>query len=355
MAHLTRTLTPTGAEKEGLWDPRDDVVVEIAGGPGRFAAATGPFITYDRVVVLQADGSVNETIRYQLAPLVWRVPFGWLYRIALSRRPRPGTRPFWAPPETTDALAATALGALCTLAIVLGYVGSLLTQTITFAADELGASKGDQGATLAAVRIGVFGALALTALADRKGRRRCCWAPPRSACVMSAVTAFTPDLVTLGLIQTIVRGLTTAGAVLLGIVAAEEMPAGSRAFAVSLMSMAGALGVGMGLWILPLADTGEHGWRLLFALALVGLPVVAHVSRHFVESRRFAVAHAEAGMAGHGHRFRLLAISALLLSLFTAPASQLMNEFLRDERGILRRPHQRLHDPDQHPWRARAS
>ncbi|HET7722299.1 MAG TPA: MFS transporter, partial [Acidimicrobiales bacterium] len=32
--------------------------------------------------------------------------------------------------------------------------------------------------------------------------------------------------------------------------------------------------------------------------------------------------------------FWLLASSALLLSLFTAPASQLMNEFLRDERGF---------------------
>jgi sugar phosphate permease len=118
------------------------------------------------------------------------------------------------------------------------------------------------------------------------------------------------------------------------VIAAEEMPSGARAYAVSLVAMAGALGVGMTLWVLPLADVGDRSWRLLYVVALAGLPVVRHVSRHLRESRRFQVTHAAVGMAGHGRRFWLLAASALLLSLFTAPASQLMNEFLRDERGF---------------------
>ena len=63
-----------------------------------------------------------------------------------------------------------------------------------------------------------------------------------------------------------------------------------------------------------------------------GNPALA-VARHLQESRRFAVPHLDVTMAGHGRRFWLLAASALLLSLFTAPAGQLMNEFLRDERG----------------------
>jgi MFS family permease len=132
----------------------------------------------------------------------------------------------------------------------------------------------------------------------------------------------------------VVRGLTTAGAVLLAILVAEEMPAGSRAYGVSILTMAGALGVGMALWILPLADTGPGGWRLLYGLGLLWLPAVVLVGRHLQESRRFAVTHVDTGMAGHGRRFWLLAVSALLLNLFTAPASQLMNEFLRDERGF---------------------
>ncbi len=333
MAHLRRSLTAAQAAEEDLWAPRDDVVVEAQSGDGRFVAVSGPFASYERQVHRDGD-DVTETIDYALAPLVWRVPFGILYRKALRQRPPAGTRPFWAPPETTDAAAATTIGALCTLAVVFGYLGTLLSQTITFAADELGASKADQGATLAAVRVGVLGALALTALADRRGRRTVLLATAAAASVATALGALAPDLITLGIDQAVVRGLTTAGAVLLTIIAAEEMPAGSRAFAVSLLTMAGALGVGMCLWALPLADTSEQGWRLLFALGLLALPVVRLVARHLRESRRFVVTHLEVSMAGHGRRFWLLATSALLLSLFTAPAGQLMNEFLRDERGF---------------------
>jgi MFS family permease len=332
MAHLRRTLTVDEAEAEGVWTARDDVVVEADAGDGRFIAAAGPFAAYERRVG-RTDDTVTETVDYDLAPLVWRLAFGLIFRRALRRGPAGGTRPFWAPPETTDAAAATTIGALCTLAIVFGYLGTLLSQTITFAADELGASKADQGATLAAVRIGVLGAIALTALADRRGRRTVLLATATAACLATAAGALAPDLVTLGVDQAVVRGLTTAGAVLLTIIAAEEMPAGSRAYGVSLLTMAGALGVGMSLWVLPLADLGEQGWRLLFALGLLGLPLVRVVARHLRESRRFVVPHLDATMAGHGRRFWLLAASALLLSLFTAPASQLMNEFLRDERG----------------------
>ena len=38
-------------------------------------------------------------------------------------------------------------------------------------------------------------------------------------------------------------------------------------------------------------------------------------------------------MAGHGRRFWLLAASALLLAMFTSPASLFQNEYLRDDRG----------------------
>lgn len=334
MTRLTRLIPNGDPSLAGIRQARDDIVVEARAGDGRFIASTGPFSGYERTLTPQADGALLEVIDFKLAPLVWRLPFGLLYRQALRRPPTRGTRPFWAPPETPDAVAATTIGALCTLAVVFGYLGTLLTQTITFAADELGASKADQGATLAAVRVGVIGALALTALADRHGRRSVLLGTAAGAAILSAIGAVAPDLVTIGISQALVRGLTTAGAVLLTIIAAEEMPAGSRAFAISLLTMAGALGVGICLVALPLADLGPTAWRLLFALPLLSLPVIRHVGRHLTESRRFVVTHAHAGMAGHGRRFWLLAGSALLLNLFTAPASQFMNEFLRDERGF---------------------
>lgn len=314
--------------------PRDDVVVEVAAGGDRFTARRGPFASYERTLAPHGDGRVTETISYRLAPMVWPFPFAGLYRKALLQRRADGGKPWWSPPETTDARAATALGSLAALALVFGYIGTLLTQTITFAADEFSASKSDQGATLAAVRIGVLGALALTALADRKGRRRVLVACAGAGCAFAALSGLAPDLASLGAGQTIVRGLATAGGVLVVIIAAEEMPAGSRAFAITLISAAGAFGAGLCLMALPLADTDDRGWRLVMVAALLLLPIVRLVARHLPESRRYDTKHAEVGMAGHGRRFWLLAVSAFLLALFTAPASQLLNEFLRDEEGF---------------------
>ena len=332
MVDITQRLTP--AEAEEARAPRHDVVEEVADGPHRFRAVAGPFASYERTLTAGADGQVEQRIRYRLAPMVWPFPFAGLYRAAVARRPADGAKPWWSPPETPDARGATALGSLCTLALVLGYLGTVLTQTITFAADELDASKADQGAILAAVRVGVLGALVLTALADRRGRRTMLIGCATAACVLAGLSGLAPGLVALGVVQTAVRGLVTAAGVLVVIVAAEEMPSGSRAFAISLISATGALGAGLCLLVLPLADLDPRGWRLVFAAALLLLPLVRLVARHLPESRRFDVEHAEVGMAGHGRRFWLLAASSFLLSLFAAPASQLLNEFLRDEQGF---------------------
>lgn len=333
MARITHTYAPDAPERALLATPRDDVVREVADGADRWVAESGPFTHYERHLEHHADGTVTQTIDVRTAPLLWG-PYRPMLMRTLARRPAPGHKPWWAPPEAVDARAGTAIGALCLLALVLGYLGSLLTQTITFAADDLGASKADQSTTLAAVRVGVLGALALTALADRRGRRQVLIWATTAACFLSVLTAAAPGLVAIGVTQSLVRGLVTACGVLLTIVAAEEMPAGSRAFAISLLSVTGALGVGMVLWALPLADVTDGGWRLVFVVPLVFLPVLRVVARHLPESRRFDAAHVVAPMAGHGGRFWLLAASALLLALFTAPASQLLNEFLRDERGF---------------------
>lgn len=307
------------------------MVVEAPDGPDRFRALTGPFTRYERTIRAHPDGGASEQIDYELAPMVWPFPFAPLYRRALLT---PGARPWWSPPEPPDAHAATALGSLCTLAVVFSYIGTLLSQTITFAADEFSATKTQQGATLAAVRIGILGALALTALADRKGRRRVLLACAALGCVIAASSSLAPDLVALGIAQTALRGLATAGGVLVVVVAAEEMPAGSRAFAITLIGAAGAFGAGLCLMALPLADLGAGGWRIVMLASLLLLPLVRLVARHMPESRRYAARHVEVHMAGHGRRFWLLGASALLLQVFTAPASQLLNEFLRTEEGF---------------------
>jgi MFS family permease len=327
---------------EALLRPRDDIVAERQHGEGRFVAVDGPFATYERRVDLVgpdpagADGlQVVETIQFRLAVPFWWFLFVLPYRAALRRRPPPGLRqPWWAPPQRVDARAATVLGLLCSIAVVGGYLGTLITQTITFASSEFGTGTTAQGVALAGVRSGAVVALAIAALADRKGRRRLLLVSAVSGCVVSVTGALAPSLFWLGASQAVARGFATAVLLLVAIVSAEEMPAGTRAYAYSLITMAGALGAGMCLWALPLADIGVRAWRILYVLPLLGIPIVVAVARRLPESRRFAAPHPDAPMAGHGRRFGLLAVSGFLLALFGAPASQFQNEFLRDERGF---------------------
>ncbi|HEY9558613.1 MAG TPA: hypothetical protein VIR58_17875, partial [Acidimicrobiales bacterium] len=98
MTILERTVPLAEARRADLWAPRTDVVIERSVAPGVFEAATGPFARYERRVEEDpTSATATETIDYRLAPLVWRLPFAPLYRRALSRPPRPGHQPWWAP------------------------------------------------------------------------------------------------------------------------------------------------------------------------------------------------------------------------------------------------------------------
>ena len=320
--------------------PRQGVVLERAAADGStFEAAEGPFTRYRRTVEVDPplDGAhrVRQFVEFEV-----EVPyFGWLYQLPLRRhlgRLVPSEAPpWWSPPDRLDVQAARALGCLCALSLVLGYLGTLLTQTMTFAAEEFGADRSAQGVALAFVRADVVLALVLVARADRRGRRRALLGATAGGCALTAMGALAPSLPALVASQVVARGFVTAGVVVVAIAAAEEMPAGSRAHAVSLLSLSAGLGAGLAaVVLLPIAGLGEPAWRLLFAAAVAGLPLVASVARRIPETRRFAAPHARTPVAGHGRRLWLLAASAFLLNLFFAPAAQFSNEYLRTERGF---------------------
>ncbi|MGH2676364.1 MAG: MFS transporter, partial [Actinomycetota bacterium] len=143
-----------------------------------------------------------------------------------------------------------------------------------------------------------------------------------------------PSLPWLAATQAVARPFGLALLICVAIAAAEETPAGSRAYAVSVLGLSGGLGAGITSMALPLADAAPWGWRLLYVLPLAGLPLVASIARHLPETRRFAAPHRAARLAGHGRRFLLLAASAALLSLFAAPASYFATRYLLVEHGF---------------------
>jgi MFS family permease len=278
---------------------------------------------------------VSEVTAYRLAIPFWAFVFALPFRAAVRRPPsRRAAPPWWGPPDAPDARASRVLGLLCALALVDGYVSTLLTQTVTYVSADFGTSRGAQGVTLALARCGALLTLVAAALADRHGRRRLIIVAATGACLAAAAGALVPSLWLLGATQVIAVGCAGALGVLTLIVSAEEMPRGSRAYALTLLVMTGALGAGMCLWALPLADTGASGWRLVYLVPLLGLPLVAVVAKQLPESRRFERPHADAALGDHGRRLWLLASVGFLIALFALPAVQFQNDYLRTERGF---------------------
>jgi MFS family permease len=313
--------------------PRGDVVVEGHPIEGVYRLERGPFRHYVRSLDVETTAPghhrVTQTVDFQLGLGPWSALFAGPMLKVLGR---PGGRPpWWAPPQVLDRQGAAALASLAYLSLVGGYLGTLLTQTITFASDEFGVDERVQGDTLAAVRVGVVVSMFIAAWADRHGRRRALLWCAAGGCVATAAGAVAPGMVALGGTQVVARGLSTALALLIVVVVAEEMPAGARAYGVSLLTLTGGLGAGVALWLLPLVEIDDRAWRLLFVVPLLFLPVVRATARMLPESRRFVRRHATARFAGHGRRLALLAGSAFALAAFGTPASQLQNEFLRDE------------------------
>ncbi len=327
--------------------PRDDMVLERSAGGGVFELDHGPFTHYERKVTSRAAGpgrhQIEELVEMELAIPIWGRLFRPLVRRTTRRSEAPPLRgpddpppsaPWWSPPARLDARAAQVLSRLCGLSMLAGYLGTIITQTITFAADDFGSSKASQGTTLAAIRFGVLLSLVLAAASDKRGRKRLLRVSAVGGVVAAAAGAVSPNLLALGSTQTVSRAFSTTLALLITVMAAEEMPARGRAYAVSVLSMTAALGAGVAVMLLPLADVVPSGWRIVYVVPVLGLPLFLKVAGALPESRRFVRPHVTATLAGHRGRLALLATAGFFGLLFLAPVTQFQNDYLRDERGF---------------------
>lgn len=339
MALVSNEFVVDGAGLDALRRPRGDLVVErIDGDADHFAAHTGPFEAYRRTleVAEESDGRfrVVESIEFRLAVPLWRPLFTPLMRRALADTNRQPRNRWWWPAEVVSATTSRLVSAICVISVLAGYMGVIIGQTITFAAEDFGNGDGAQANTLAAVRVGVLLSLLFLRRADRFGRRPLLLNFATAAIVFTALGSLAPNLITLGASQTIARGLTTGLFTLLILAGTEEVPAAARAFTVSLITICAALGAGMVVWVLPVAGIDSGGWRIVYLAPLVFLPVLWWVGRHLPETRRFTAATTSGAPAPvNRRRLLLLGFTAYATAMFASPASQLRNEFLRDDLG----------------------
>lgn len=363
-----------------LQEPKDGIVLESEVAPGRFELAEGPFTTWVRTLEVQPHPSgvnglehedgldrsppdqrfrVTETVEWRLAVPVFWVLFWLPIRWHVARGMQKPS-PWWAPSDRLDARAARVIGLLGLLAVVNGYLGTVIGQTLTFAADEFcdtfatnasgieicvdpSADTSARGDILSIVRVAVVLSLVLSIAADRFGRRAAIRVGIILSTAATALGALAPNLVGLTTTQIFARGLATGLAILIGIVAAEELPTRARAYGLGMLILLAGLGSGMVVWVLPLADVALWGWRLVYAMALVFLPVSIWASAALPQTKRFASQQPTTMRSNLGglfvssklrSRLILLSASTLLAALFASPASQFDNDFLRAELGF---------------------
>jgi DHA1 family bicyclomycin/chloramphenicol resistance-like MFS transporter len=261
---------------------------------------------------------------------------------ALGREDPPAPRrPVWLPRDRTTRAQAGSIATICAALVVAGFGGSLFTQALPFLARSFHASDADLGVALSVTRVGTLVGLVGSALADRRGRRRILLASVVGVCVASALSALTPDLVSFAALQVIVRGFVQLATIVGYIAVTEESPEGSRAFLLAFAGMSFGAGFAIGAALVPIGDIAAGAWRIMFAVAALGLLLVPGFARRMTETKRYAAMSARAAAARgrelvdqiYGRRFSVVAGLAFLLGFFGSPSLQFTNQYLSDVRG----------------------
>ncbi len=224
---------------------------------------------------------------------------------------------------------------------ITGYQGSIVTQAITFAVDQFGSTKAEQGRALAAIRSDILITLILVRLADRLGRRRMLLGCAIAGPFLTACTSLASNLTVFAGTQIVARSVVTATSVLIAVMGVEQMPAINRGWVSSVLVAVAALGTSLLFIPVAFADRSPGFWRVMFLPPLIGLFAVASAQRHIKESPRFQQLEArrkrgasDAHFSTHRRRLVIIAAWLIMMGIFSTPARQFLNDFLREEQGF---------------------
>jgi MFS family permease len=207
-------------------------------------------------------------------------------------------------------------------------------------ADQAGLSGTIVGVGLAIIRLASLGALFLTGLADRFGRRRVLLYTCAGGLLLTLVAAASPGYWWFVAIFALGRPLLSATNGVAQVSAAELTSSKDRAKAVALVAAGYAVGAGL-LAITHSLGEGTLGFRGLFALIAVPLFLLPLAGRRVVETDRFAsldrpVRPPVFGRVPRQYRRRLLTVATLTfaIAIMTGPANSFVFFYAQNVRHL---------------------
>lgn len=222
------------------------------------------------------------------------------------------------------------------VAFVVGYGAAQISHTLTFARKSLGLSEAGMFWVFGITRAASFLGLAFAVVADRRGRRTPFLVAFTLLPLGNLATALLPGQILFTISQSVTRIAVIAVAGLAVVILAEELGPGVRALGIGIYALAGAMGTGLGLILLPIAERSDNAYRLLFGLTAAGFVVLPLLIRFLRESRAYvqystAVTFRQALAAGLGRHFWPLAGMAFFIAAFSSPAFDFVLERLIDD------------------------
>ena len=191
-----------------------------------------------------------------------------------------------APPDSATRERSTVL-ALLAMLFYQGFAGAI----ISVASPWIGKSFYLDGAAVARlfawVSLSAFGALALSRMIDRYGRRRmilgCMAAIPVCSIGAALATSFFWFTIFLIALYAMV-GAAGAGCI---VMLSEELPIARRARGQSFGGLAAAVGSGFCVFLMPIFDGYGISWRWMFVMSAAGVAMMPAIARLLPESNRW--------------------------------------------------------------------
>ncbi len=206
-----------------------------------------------------------------------------------------------------------------------GYAQTQAVNTLPFVRIAFDLTGAEMSRLFAIARIGALIAVVYAVFGDRWGRRGPFLFAYLALLLATGATALAVSPSIYVAFQVLARMGAAAAAMLATVLLAEQMRWDNRAWGISLYTTAVALGSGAGLIALPIAQVDEQGWRWLFAIAVLGLPLYLLLRGQVEESPLFLQPRRPVGFLSplfgrYAGRFWLVAIYGLLVSAFSAVA-----------------------------------